>query len=59
MRAFEKSKRERDSLEELQEAAEIHRKALRRAKSLAISEDMCLQKERVISMVTKGRLEWD
>ena len=43
---------ERDSLEGPQEEAEIQRKALRRGKSLAFSEDACLEKEKVRSKVT-------
>ena len=38
---------ERDSLEGPHEEAEIQRKALRRGKNLAFSEDTCLEKERV------------
>ena len=40
-------RRERDSLEGPHEKAEIQRKALRRGKNLAFSEDTCLEKERV------------
>ena len=43
---------ERDSLEE----AEIQRKALRRGKNLAFSEDTCLEKERVRSKVTPRKV---
>ena len=43
---------ERDSLEGPHEEAEIQRKALRRGKNLAFSEDTCLEKERVRSKVT-------
>ena len=43
---------ERDSLEGPHEEAEIQRKALRRRKNLAFSEDTCLEKERVRSKVT-------
>ena len=42
---------ERDSLEGPHEEAEIQRKALRRGKNLAFSEDTCLEKERVRSKV--------
>ena len=44
--------KERDSLEGPHEEAEIQRKALRRGKNLAFSEDTCLEKERVQSKVT-------
>ena len=44
-------RRERDSLEGPHEEAEIQRKALRRGKNLAFSEDTCLVKERVRSKV--------
>ena len=44
-------RRERDSLEGPHEEAEIQRKALRRGKNLAFSEDTCLEKERVRSKV--------
>ena len=37
-------RRERNSLEGPHEEAEIHRKALRRGKNLAFSEDTCLEK---------------
>ena len=47
---------ERDSLEGPHEEAEIHRKALRRGKNLAISEDSCLEKERVRSKVTPRKV---
>ena len=40
-------RRERDSLERLHEEAEIQRKALRRGKNLAFSEDTSLEKEEV------------
>ena len=43
---------ERDSLERPYDEAEIQRKALRRGKNLAFSEDTCLEKERVRSKVT-------
>ena len=39
---------ERDSLEGPQEEAEIQRKALRRGKNLAFSEDTCLEKEKLV-----------
>ena len=42
---------ERDSLVGPHEEAEIQRKALRRGKNLAFSEDTCLEKERVWSKV--------
>ena len=45
-------RRERDSIKEPHEEAEIQRKALRRGKNLAFSEDACLEKERVPSKVT-------
>ena len=44
-------RRERDSLEGPHKEAEIQRKALRRGKNLAFSEDTCLEKERVRSKV--------
>ena len=47
---------ERDSLEGPHEEAEIQRKALRRGKNLALSEDTCLEKERVRSKVTPRRV---
>ena len=46
----------RDSLERPQEEAEIQRKALRREKNLAFSEDTCLEKERVRSKVTPRKV---
>ena len=49
-------KRERDSLEGPHEEAEIQRKALRRGKNLAFSEDTCLEKERVRSKVTPRKV---
>ena len=52
-------RRERDSLEKPHEEAEIQRKALRRGKNLAFSEDTCLEKERVRSKVTPKKLELD
>ena len=42
-------RRKRDSLEGSHEEAEVQRKALRRGKNLAFSEDTCLEKERVRS----------
>ena len=47
---------ERDSLEGPYEKAEIQRKTLRRWKNLAISEDTCLEKERVQSKVTSRKV---
>ena len=38
------------------EEAEIQRKALRRGKNLAFSEDTCLEKERVRSKVTPRKI---
>ena len=38
------------------EEAEIQRKALRRGKNLAFSEDTCLEKERVRSKVTPRKV---
>ena len=49
-------RRERDSLEGPHEEAEIQRKALRRGKNLAFSEDTCLEKERVWSKVTPRKV---
>ena len=49
-------RRERDSLEGSHEEAEILRKALRRGKNLAFSEDTCLEKERVRSNVTPRKI---
>ena len=49
-------RRERDSLEGRHEEAEIQRKALRRGKNLAFSEDTCLEKERVRSKVTPRKV---
>ena len=49
-------KRERDSLDGPHQEAEIHRKALRRGKNLAFSEDTCLEKERVRSKVTTRKV---
>ena len=45
-------RRERNSLEGPREETEIRRKALRRGKNLAFSEDTCLEKKRVRSKVT-------
>ena len=42
----------KDSMNGLNEEAEIHRKALRRGKNLAFSEDTCLEKERLWLKVT-------
>ena len=47
---------ERDSLERPHEEAEIQRKALRRGKNMAFSEDTCLEKERVRSKVTPRKV---
>ena len=47
---------ERDSLERPHEEAEIQRKALRRGKNLAFSEDTCLENERVRSKVTPRKV---
>ena len=47
---------ERDSLEGPHEEAEIQRKALRRGKNLVLSEDTCLEKERVRSKVTARKV---
>ena len=47
---------ERDSLEGPHDEAEIQRKALRRGKNLAFSEDTCLEKERVQSKVTPRKV---
>ena len=49
-------RRERDSLEGPHEKAEIQRKALRRGKNLAFSEDTCLEKQRVQSKVTSRKV---
>ena len=46
----------RDSLEGPHEEAEIQRKALRRGKNLAFSEDTCLEKGRVRSKVTPRKV---
>ena len=47
---------ERDFLEGPHQEAEIQRKALRRGKNLAFSEDTCLEKERVRSKVTPRKV---
>ena len=47
---------ERDSLEGAHDEAEIQRKALRRGKNLAFSQDVCLEKERVRSKVTPRKV---
>ena len=47
---------ERDSIGGAHEEAEIQRKALRRGKNLAFSEDTCLEKERVRSKVTPRKV---
>ena len=47
---------ERNSIEGPHEEAEIQRKALRRGKNLAFSEDACLEKERVRSKVTPRKV---
>ena len=47
---------QRDFLEGTHEEAEIQRKALRRGKNLAFSEDTCLEKERVRSKVTPRKV---
>ena len=49
-------RREKDSLEGPHEEAEIQRRALRRGKNLAFSEDTCLEKERVQSKVTPRKI---
>ena len=49
-------RREKDSLEGPHEEAEIQRKALRRGKNLAFSENTCLEKERVRSKVTPRKV---
>ena len=48
---------ERDFLEGPHQEAEIQRKALRRGKNLAFSEDTGLEKERVRSKVTPRKVE--
>ena len=47
---------ERDSLEGPHEETEIQRKALRRGKNLAFSEDTCLETERVQSKMTPKKV---
>ena len=47
---------ERDSLEGPHDEVEIQRKALRRGKNLAFSEDTCVEKERVLSKVTPRKV---
>ena len=49
-------RRETDSLEGPHEKAEVQRKALKREKNLAFSEDTCLEKERVQSKVTPRKV---
>ena len=49
-------RREKESLEGPHEEAEIQRKALRRGKNLAFSEDTCLEKERVQSKVIPSKV---
>ena len=49
-------RRERDSLEGSQEESEIQRKALRRGKTLALSENTYLEKESVQSKVTSRKV---
>ena len=49
-------RKERDSLEGPHEEAEIQRRALRRGKDLAFSEDACLEKESVRSKVTPRKV---
>ena len=50
-------RRERDSLEGPHEEPEIQRKALRRGKNLAFSEDTCLEKSAVEGDQEKLELE--
>ena len=45
-------RRDRNSLEGSHEEAEIQRKGLRRAKTLAFSKDKCLEKEKMGSKVS-------
>ena len=52
-------RREKDSLEGPHEEAEIQRKALKRGKNLAFSEDTCLEKERVRWKVTPRKVGVD
>ena len=47
----------KSSLEGPHEEAEIQRKALRRGKNWAFSEDTCLERERVRSKVTPRKVE--
>ena len=47
---------ERDSLDGPHEEPEIQRKALRRGKNLAFSEETCLEKERMRSKVTPRKV---
>ena len=47
---------ERDSLDGPHEEAEIQRKALRRGRNLAFSEDTCLEKERARSKMTTRKV---
>ena len=47
---------ERDSLEEPHDEAEIQRKALKRGKNLAFSEDTCLEKKIVQLKVTQRKV---
>ena len=49
-------RREKDSLKGPPEEAEIQRKALRKGKYAAFSEDTCLEKERVRSKVTPRKV---
>ena len=46
----------RDFLEGPHEEAEIQRKALRRGKNLAVSEDTCLENKRVLSKMTPRKV---
>ena len=48
---------ERNSLQGPHDEAEIQRKALRRGKNLAFSEDACLEKERVRSKVSPRKVK--
>ena len=50
-------RRERDFVKGPHEEAEIQRKALRRGKNLAFSEDTCLEKESVRLKVTQEKLQ--
>ena len=49
-------RRERDSLEQPHEEAEIQRKALKCGKNLAFCKDTCLEKERVRSKLTPRKV---